>query len=42
MILLLDTQLLFWAAGYPERPFEQAHNIITEPRNQLWFSTASL
>lgn len=42
MILLLDTQLLLWAAGHPERLSEEARSMITEPRNQLWFSAASL
>lgn len=42
MILLLDTHLLLWAAGLPDRLSEQARNMITEPRNQLWFSAASL
>ncbi len=42
MILLLDTHLLLWAAGQPERLSEQARSMITEPRNALWFSAASL
>ena len=42
MILLLDTQLLLWAAGHPERLSEEARSMITEPRNQLWFSAAGL
>lgn len=42
MILLLDTHLLLWAAGHPERLSGEARSMITEPRNQLWFSAASL
>ncbi|HEX4882258.1 MAG TPA: type II toxin-antitoxin system VapC family toxin [Porticoccaceae bacterium] len=42
MILLLDTHLLLWAAGHPERLSEEARSMITEPRNVLWFSAVSL
>lgn len=42
MILLLDTHLLLWAAGTPERLSEQAHRMIADPDNTLWFSAASL
>lgn len=42
MILLLDTHLLLWAAGHPERLSGEARNMITEPQNVLWFSAASL
>jgi PIN domain nuclease of toxin-antitoxin system len=42
MILLLDTHLLLWAAGHPERLSEEARSMITEPRNALWFSAVSL
>jgi PIN domain nuclease of toxin-antitoxin system len=42
MILLLDTHLLLWAAGAPERLSEQAHRMIADPDNALWFSAASL
>ena len=42
MILLLDTHLLLWVAGKPERLSEEARSMITEPRNTLWFSAASL
>jgi len=42
MILLLDTHLLLWAAGQPERLSEEARGMIAEPRNALWFSAASL
>lgn len=42
MILLLDTHVLLWAAGHPERLPEEARSMIAEPRNELWFSAASL
>lgn len=42
MILLLDTHLLLWAAGHPERLSAEARSMIAEPRNELWFSAASL
>lgn len=42
MVLLLDTHLLLWAAGHPERLSEEARSMIAEPRNALWFSAASL
>ena len=41
MILLLDTHLLLWAAGHPERLPEQAREMIADPANQPWFSAAS-
>jgi PIN domain nuclease of toxin-antitoxin system len=40
--LLLDTQLLLWAAGQPERLPAGARTVIDDPRNQLMFSAASL
>jgi len=42
MILLLDTHLLLWAAGQPEKLSPAAREMIAEPRNELWFSAASL
>lgn len=42
MILLLDTHLLLWAAGEPERLSEEAKSLILNPDNRLWFSAASL
>lgn len=42
MILLLDTHLLLWAAGCPEKLSEQARDMIAEHGNALWFSAASL
>ncbi len=42
MILLLDTHLLLWAAGCPERLSQAARRMIADPRNALWFSAASI
>ena len=42
MKLLLDTQLLLWAAGQPERLSAAARRLLNNPRNELFFSTASL
>lgn len=42
MKLLLDTHLLLWAAGKPERLSKQARTLIENPDNQLLFSPASL
>jgi PIN domain nuclease of toxin-antitoxin system len=40
--LLLDTQLLLWAAGRPKRLSAAARKLLNEPRNELLFSAASL
>jgi len=40
--LLLDTQLLLWAAIAPERLSARAKREINDPENQLLFSAASL
>jgi PIN domain nuclease of toxin-antitoxin system len=40
--LLLDTHLLLWAAGDPERLSTQARQLIDNPENELLFSAASL
>ena len=42
MKLLLDTQVLLWAAGQPERLSAPARALLKNPRNQLLFSAASL
>ena len=42
MKLLLDTHLLLWAAGEPERLPTAARAMIEERANQLVFSAASL
>jgi PIN domain nuclease of toxin-antitoxin system len=40
--LLLDTHLLLWAAGEPERLSAKARALLLDPGNQLLFSAASL
>jgi len=40
--LLLDTQLLLWAAGQPERLSAAARKLLDDPDNELLFSAASL
>ncbi len=42
MKLLLDTHLLLWAAGQPEKLSNAALTLIEAPENQLMFSAASL
>ncbi|HEY7060032.1 MAG TPA: type II toxin-antitoxin system VapC family toxin [Chloroflexota bacterium] len=42
MKLLLDTHLLLWAAGQPERLSATARRLLDDPRNELLFSAASL
>lgn len=42
MKLLLDTQLLLWAAGHPERLSASARKQIKNPKNEILFSAASL
>ena len=42
MKLLLDTQLLLWAAGQPERLPAAARAVVDDARNQPMFSAASL
>ena len=42
MKLLLDTHLLLWAAGEPQRLSKQARCLIDNPDNELLFSAASL
>ena len=42
MKLLLDTHLLLWAAGQPERIPTGARTLLDDPRNELLFSAASL
>ncbi len=42
MKLLLDTHLLLWAAGRPERLSDAARELIEADDNELIFSTASL
>jgi len=40
--LLLDTHLLLWAAGEPQRLPAKARALLLDPANQLIFSSASL
>ncbi|HEX7708322.1 MAG TPA: type II toxin-antitoxin system VapC family toxin [Thermoanaerobaculia bacterium] len=42
MKLLLDTQLLLWAAGQPERLSARAKRLLNDQDNELLFSAASL
>ena len=42
MKLLLDTQILLWAAGQPERLSAAARRLLNDTRNELLFSAASL
>jgi len=42
MKLLLDTQILLWAAGQPERLSRAARKLLQDPENELLFSAASL
>jgi PIN domain nuclease of toxin-antitoxin system len=42
MKLLLDTHLLLWAAGHPDRLSAEARSLIGNPDNELLFSAASL
>lgn len=42
MKLLLDTHLLLWAAGSPERLSATTRTLLEAPENELFFSAASL
>src|SRR3990172_5632618 len=42
MKLLLDTHLLLWAAGQPERLSSAARTLIADAQNELLFSSASI
>ena len=42
MRLLLDTHLLLWAAGQPERLSAEARDLLQDPLHDLVFSVASL
>lgn len=42
MIILLDTQVLLWAAGMPKRLPEEARDMLSHPGNEPVFSAASL
>lgn len=42
MNLLLDTHLILWAAGQPEKLTAEAKALLLDPDNQLFFSPVSL
>ena len=42
MKLLIDTHLLLWAAGNPEKLSEQTRDLLTHRDNLLFFSAASI
>lgn len=42
MKLLLDTHLLLWAAGDPDRLSAAARALISAPEHEVWFSAASV
>lgn len=42
MKLLLDTQVLLWAAGQPEQLTVAARKLLNDPTSELLFSAASL
>ena len=42
MKLLLDTHILLWAAGQPEKLSESTRILLTTPDNSLFFSAVSI
>jgi PIN domain nuclease of toxin-antitoxin system len=42
LIVLVDTHLLLWAAGQPEKLSRKARRLLEDTSSQLWFSAASL
>ena len=42
MKLLLDTHILLWAAGQPDKLSDFAHTLLTKPENSLYFSAANI
>ena len=42
MKLLLDTHILLWASGQPEKLSESTRTLLTTPENHLFFSAASI
>ena len=42
MKLLLDTHILLWAAGQPDRLSDPTRIMLLDPRNALFFSAASI
>ncbi|MBS1212475.1 MAG: hypothetical protein H6R26_1091 [Proteobacteria bacterium] len=42
MNLLLDTHLVLWAAGEPDRLSDKARQLLVDSANELYYSAASL
>lgn len=42
MTLLIDTHLLLWAAGEPQKLSKKARRLLGDPASHLWFSAVSL
>ena len=42
MKLLLDTHIVLWAAGRPEKLSESARSLLIAPENSLFFSAANI
>ena len=42
MTLLIDTHLLLWAAGQPQKLSRTARRLLDQPESRLWFSAVSL
>lgn len=42
MKLLLDTHILLWAAGEPDKLSDRARDMLLDPRTVLYFSPASI
>lgn len=42
MKVLLDTHLILWAAGDPDRLSEDARQLLLDPATELYYSAASL
>jgi PIN domain nuclease of toxin-antitoxin system len=42
MKFLIDTHLLLWAAGQPDKLSDEALRLIKAPENELFFSAASI
>lgn len=42
MKLLLDTHIILWAAGQPEKISPSTKKLLTDPANSLYFSAASI
>ena len=42
MRVLLDTHVLLWAAGQPDRLSREAQDLLASPQHQLLFSVASI